>query len=166
MITNPTRVTHTSATLLDVAITNDNNIMATHDVVPQVIADHDLISVTVNTTKPKRQPVKRTFRHLGSYCKLKLCSLLLENSHDMNNILFTGNVNKQVELFTEVFIKCLDTCAPIVTKEIKRPFAPCMNGDLRRGMKIRNNSQSNLKADRHNSRLQEAYKKEKNMYAP
>ncbi len=36
-----------------------------------------------------------------------------------------------------------------------------MNDDLRREMKIRNNAQSNLKADRHNSRLQEAYKREK-----
>ncbi len=79
----------------------------------------------------------------------------------MNNILLTDDVNKQVELFTEVFIKCLDACAPIVTKEIKRPFAPWMNDDLRRAMKIRNNAQSNLKADRHNSRFQEAYKREK-----
>ncbi len=79
----------------------------------------------------------------------------------MNNILFTDDVNKQIELFTEVFIKCLDACAPIVTKEIKRPFAHWMNDDLRTAMKIRNNAQSNLKADRHNSRLQEAYKREK-----
>ncbi len=35
VINKPTRVTHTSATLLDVAITNDNNIIAAHDVVPQ-----------------------------------------------------------------------------------------------------------------------------------
>ncbi len=36
-----------------------------------------------------------------------------------------------------------------------------MNDDLRRAIKIRNNAQTNLKADRHNSRLQELYKKEK-----
>ncbi len=137
MTDKPTRVTPASATLLDVAITNNNNIIATHDVVLQVIADHDLISVTV-VTKPKRQPVKRTSRHLGGYCQFKLCSLLPESSHDMNNILFTDDVNKQVELFTEVFIKCLDACAPIVTKEIKRPFAPWMNDDLRRAMTIIN----------------------------
>ncbi len=159
MIDKPTRVTPTSATLLDVTITNKNYIITTHDVIPQVIAD--LISVTVNVTKPKRQPVKRTFRHLGGYCKLKLCSLLLKNSHYINKILFTDDVNKQVGLFTEVFIKCLDACAPIVTKEIKRPFAPWMNDDFRRAINIRNNAQSNLKAGRHNSRLQELYKKEK-----
>ncbi len=161
VIDKPTRVTRTSATLLDVAITNDNNIIATHDFLPQVIADHDLISVTVNVTKPKRQPVKRTFCHLGGYCQFKLCSLFHENFHAMNNILFTDDVNKQVELFTEVFIKCLDACSPIVSKEIKRSFAPWVNDNLRRAMKIRNNAQRKLKADRHNSRLQDAYKKEK-----
>ncbi len=36
-----------------------------------------------------------------------------------------------------------------------------MNDDLRRAIKIRNNAQTNLKADRHNSRLQELNKKEK-----
>ncbi len=160
MINKSTRVTPISATLLDVAITNENDIIVTHDVVLQVIADHDLISVTINVTKPKRQPVRRTFRHLGGYCNLKLCSLLLENSHDINNILFIDDV-KQAELFTEVFVRCIDSCVPIVTKKIKKPFAPWMNDDLRRAMKIRNNFQSNLKADRHNSRFQEAYKREK-----
>ncbi len=104
MINKPTRVTPTSAAFLDVAITNENNIIVTHDAVTQVIADHDLISVRVNVTNPKRQPVKRTFRHLGGYCKLKRCSLLCENSHDMNNIYFTDDVNKQVELFTVLML--------------------------------------------------------------
>ncbi len=94
VIDKPTRTTPTSAILLDVAITNKNNIITTDDVTLQVIADHDLISVTVHVTKPKHQPVKRTFRHLGGYGKLKLCSLRLENSQDMNKILITDDVNK------------------------------------------------------------------------
>ncbi len=60
MIDKPTKVTPTSAILLDVTMTNKNSIITTHNVVPQVIADLDLISITVNVTKSKRQPVKRT----------------------------------------------------------------------------------------------------------
>ncbi len=150
MIHKPTRITPTSATLLNVAITNESNVIATHDVVPHVTADHELISVTVSVTKAKPQPVK-TIRLPGGYCKLKLCSLLLENFHDMINKLFTDDVNKQVELITEVFIKYIDACIPIVTKKIKKPFAPWMNSDLCRAMKLRYNTQSNFKADRHNS---------------
>ncbi len=58
----------------------------------------------------------------------------------MNKILLTDYVNKQVELFSQVFIKYIDACAPVVTKAIKRPFAPWKNDDLRRAIKIRNNA--------------------------
>ncbi len=124
-------VSPTSANLLDVAITNKNDIITTHDVDPHVIAVHDLISVTVNVTNPKHQSVKITFRHQGGYCMLTVCSVLLENSHGMKIIPFTDDVNKQARLFTEVFIRCHDACATVVTKGITRPFAPWMNDDLR-----------------------------------
>ncbi len=63
IIDKPTRITSTSATLLDLIITNNPDIVLNHDVVPQVIADHDLISVQINVNKPKRQPIVRTFHH-------------------------------------------------------------------------------------------------------
>ncbi len=40
-----------------------------HDVVPQVIADHDLISIKVNISKPKRKHVIKTLRYLGNYSR-------------------------------------------------------------------------------------------------
>ena len=46
-------------------------------------------------------------------------------------ILRTDDVNRQVEVFTSNCIKCLDACAPYVTKESKRPFAPWMTDNLR-----------------------------------
>ncbi len=44
IIDKPTRITSTSATLLDLVIANNPGIVLNHVVVPQVIADHDLIS--------------------------------------------------------------------------------------------------------------------------
>ena len=61
LIDKPTRYTSTSATLLDLVITNKPESVVHHDVVPHVIADHDLISVKVHLRKPKRIPVTRTF---------------------------------------------------------------------------------------------------------
>ncbi len=54
VINVPTRVTSTSATLLDLVITNNPYIILTKSVVPQLISDHDLISIMVNITKPRR----------------------------------------------------------------------------------------------------------------
>ena len=76
-------------------------------------------------------------------------------------ILNTDDVNKQVDIFSVNFIKCLNKCAPLVTKEIKRPFAPWMNDSIREAMNIRNTTHVKLICDRHNTSLQEQYKPEK-----
>ncbi len=76
-------------------------------------------------------------------------------------ILDTDDVNRQVDIFISIFIECLDACAPYVTKEIKRPFAPWMNDDLKEAMKLRNETHKKLKSDRMNFALQEQYKREK-----
>ncbi len=64
-ITKPTRVTATSSTLLDLTITN----RPAWAVLPLEITDNDLISITVDISKPKRPPVVRSFRYLGNYTK-------------------------------------------------------------------------------------------------
>ncbi len=68
IIDRPTRTT-SSATLLDLIITNTSEIILSHDAVPQVIADHDLVSVVLNVRKPKKLPVIKTFRNLRNYDK-------------------------------------------------------------------------------------------------
>ncbi len=75
-------------------------------------------------------------------------------------ILDTDDVNRQVDVFTS-FMKCLDACAPYVTKQIKRPFAPWMSGCLREAMNLRDDTKKKLKSDRYNIALQEQYKHEK-----
>ena len=158
IIDRPTRTTHTSATLLDLVITNTPDVIISHDVVPEVIADHDLVSVTVNVGKPKRQRVTKAFRHLGNYDKDTFCSLLLDNVHCFNDMFFTDDVDRQVHIFNDVFIKCLDICAPTVTKVVKRQATPWMNDDIRKAMNDRNEAQCILKNDRQNIFLQQNYK--------
>lgn len=117
IIDKATRITPTSSTLLDLAITNKPDTVCFCDVVPQEIADHDLISVMINISKPKRSPVIRTFRHLGDYTKEKLCFKLHQNKHNFNMILNTDDVNRQVDIFNANFINCLDKCAPLLLKK-------------------------------------------------
>ncbi len=66
-VDKPTRVTPQSATLLDITATKNYDTVIHKDVIPNIIADHDLITVTVNITKPKRKIVMKTYRHLGAY---------------------------------------------------------------------------------------------------
>ena len=161
LVNQPTRVTHTSSTLLDLAITNKPSAVLSCDVVPQEIADHDLISITIDISKPKREPVIKTFRQLSNYNKDNFCARILQNSEHFNMILLTDDVNRQVEIFTSNFITCLNDCAPYVTKEIRRPFAPWINDDLRDAMKMRDDTRTKLKSDRNNATLLTQYKREK-----
>ena len=155
VIDTPTRTTTSSSTLLDLIITNTPQCVVSHNVIPHVIADHDLISVTIKVSKPKRLPVTKTFRQLTNYSNDIFCSLLLDNVCRLNDIFLTDDVDKQVYIFNEVFIQSLDICAPMETKVVTRPPTPWMNDKLRNAIKYRNEAQSRLKDDRQNSFLQQ-----------
>ncbi len=161
LINKPTRITHASSALIDLVITNKPNAVLSCNVTPTKVADHDLIDITVNISKPKKLPVVRTFRHLGRYTKENFCLKLLDNVEHFNMILRTDDFDRQVDIFTSNFISCLDACAHYVTKEIKRPFAPWMNTRLQEAMKLRDDIRKQLKFDRYNVALQEHYRLEK-----
>lgn len=96
------------------------------------MADHELVNVTVNLQKPKRSPIVKTFRDLSSYSPNTLCSLLSQHRlSSLNQIFVTDNTNIQVNIFTEIFNKYINECAPLVTREIRKPFAPWINEHLR-----------------------------------
>ena len=124
LVTKATRITRTSATLLDVIITNKSQMVIRSDVHPTIVADHELVTLTLNLTKPKRIPQVKTFRSRKNYSPDVFCNTIMDNFNTLNEILATDNVNKQVEIFNTVFIKCLDSCAPVVTQDIKRPEPP------------------------------------------
>ncbi len=68
---------------------------------------------------------------MKNYSQKLFCNLLLSESKTLDNIYIADNVNSQGEVLNGVFLKCLDFCAPIVTIELKRPYAPWLNKELR-----------------------------------
>lgn len=137
VIDGPTRVTERSKTLLDVLITNNDSIIMTHDVFKAHISDHDIIRATINLSRPKKEPVIKTFRSLRNYSKEIFCNNLLSNVPILNTMASTDDVNYQADTLTAVFNECLDDCAPIVTKEIRRPPAPWITQEIREAMEKR-----------------------------
>ena len=65
----PTRITSSSSTLLDVIITNMLELVIELEVSPVEIAAHELISISINITKPKPEPVIKTVRCFKIYTK-------------------------------------------------------------------------------------------------
>lgn len=158
LIDKPTRITPTSATTIDLIITNTPELALNSDVIPHCIADHDLITTTINISKPKCSPTLKTFRDLSKYDKDTFCLQLLNEANNLDKILNTDDVNEQVNILTSVITNSLDLCAPMVTKEIRRPPAPWMTNEIREAIKARNESQNILKANRLNPTLQNKYR--------
>ena len=113
LIERPTRITASSSTLLDLIITNKSNFVTHSDAVSCCIGDHELITATVNIRKEKHPPPVKTFRSLENYSQNNCCDLLLNEACTLNVILHTDNVTDQVLTFTNVFMNCLNTCAPL-----------------------------------------------------
>ncbi len=158
-----TRVTPQTATLLDSLVTNRLDTILLKDVIPSDIADHDLITATVNITKPKRKPVMKTLRHLDAYSKDVFCDALLTATPALNVISSTDDVDFQARTLTSVHTNCFDYFDPLVTTVIKKPFAPWINDEFREVMATGNTLQARLKLDRRNAILQDQYKLEKNI---
>lgn len=158
LVTEPTRITSTSSTLLDTIITNKAESVIHSDIFPCPVADHELITVTLDLKTPKRSPTLKSFREMRNYSSNILCDLLMEESYKLNQILATDNIDRQVSMFTETFNKCINECAPVVTREIKRPFVKWINEDLRKLMQERNSVLKCLKVDRSNTNLRNKYK--------
>ena len=161
LIDKPTRITENSKTLLDVIITNNPNMVKMSDVIPGPIADHELITVNINIDKPKRKPIKKTFRCQRNYNADEFCLSLMNEERNFAPIINTDDVHLQVNIFNEVFTKCLNSCAPIVEREIYRPYAPWINEEVKSAMRSRDTLQKQLKSRRYDSLLQEQYKSAK-----
>lgn len=124
IIEQPTRITNTSATLIDVIITNSTDMILNSNVYPCEIADHELVSVQMTLAKPKRNPTYKTMRCMDQYSREIFCNYILNETSSLNSILNTDDIDIQVNTFTEILNKCIDNCAPIITKKITRPPAP------------------------------------------
>ncbi len=64
-----------------------------------------------------------------------------------NKAFSTDDFDTQVEVFTHYFMKCLNECAALVTRERKRPPASWINEHQRELMRKRNNTQIRLNTD-------------------
>ncbi len=84
--------------------------------------------------------------------------MLANEIHALQQKIKTDNVNNQVTFISDTFQRCVNACAPFVTKTIRRPFAPWISDDLKSVMSKWNNKQRELKLDRFNDTLQTADK--------
>ncbi len=138
---------YSSATVLDLIVPNKTHSIIASDILPCHMTYHEFITVTINLRKAKRAPTVQTIRELRSYSPEIMCNLLYHESAGLNKVFATDNTETQVNIITECFNKYLNVCAPLVTREVKRPLAPWITHDLRAKMLKRNSTHTLLGND-------------------
>lgn len=67
LLNGPPRITERTLSVLDVFISTRSDLVAYTDVIPCQIAEHELLTMTVDMKRSKRQPVIKTWRDLTNY---------------------------------------------------------------------------------------------------
>ncbi len=104
IIETPIRITANSTTLLDFIFTNNPNTVIASEVNPCPIADHALISATINLHKPKQQPLVVTKRQLRSYSPALFCDTLCRETSSLRSIFDKDDIDVQTNILTPFFL--------------------------------------------------------------
>ena len=112
LINEPTRITPASSSLIDIIATNNVNMVLNSDVEPCPVADHELITVTINVRKEKKKPVYRIIRNFSNYSVDLFCDALLSKTPVFNRISGTDDVDIQVQVVTTGMKETVESIAP------------------------------------------------------
>ena len=132
------------------------------EVVPCSIADHELISITVNVKKEKKKPISKTFRSLKNYSADILCDKLLSKVPILNYIISIDDVDSQVNIVTVSLNDAVNDIAPEITSLVVRPPAPWITPSIRSAIIERDTIHNQLKINE-NISLREEYREKKRM---
>ena len=132
LIKDPTRVTSSSSTLIDLIFTNKPCNISKSTVLPLSLSDHDAILCVrkLNNSKPQQKEVSsRNYRNYDEN--------VLENDlrqSDWDYFYSCTDVNKAWESFKNIFLTTLNHHAPVVTKRIKGRPCPWLSADIKSTM--------------------------------
>ena len=132
LITEPTRITSTSKSLIDLFITNNNDRIIKSGVYPLSISDHCIIYAIRKIGIPRKQPKFITTRSFKRFVKEKfLQDLSTANWPDLDEI---DDVNMAWSSWRTIFIGIVDKHAPMRTIRSRNKPAAWISSALKQQM--------------------------------
>ena len=125
LITEPTRVTPTSKTLIDICITNSPKKVTNSGVIHLGIRDHSLVFMTRKVHYNPRTIEMRQFKHFQK-------SNFLGDLEQMpwSNVDLSSDPNDMWQEWEQMFVSCMDKHAPRKLKRISKKRAPWITRGL------------------------------------
>ena len=166
-ITIPTRVTRTSASLIDhIYRTTDNNNCTAGTIISD-ITDHYINFILTKKFVRRTIPPKRVTYRPYSSANIAKFNTYLEESCDWNTILGLSDVNEAYDSFVSEYNKALNVCIPLTSKRIDR-FKHKQNPWITRGilqsLKTKNKLyKQKVSCRNHNDEIQKRYNNYRNI---
>ena len=135
LIKAPTRVTETTATLIDVIQTNFKNNISYSTVIPAGLSDHDLIGCVRKMNNVKYQPKIIHCRNYKNYNVDAINNDLLNK--DFDSIYNMTSPVAALTHFKSILKETLNGHAPFITKQIKGKPSPWITKELTKEMNTR-----------------------------
>ena len=126
-VTTPTRVTNSSSSLIDLAISNSKHIKECKVVDPGM-SDHSLIYLRRDRVKISRSQKTITSRSYKNFDEEKFLEGL--GNLDWSNVLNTNCLDNAANAFNENILKVLDKHAPLTTKRVCSSNPPWVDESL------------------------------------
>ena len=135
LVTQPTRITETSETLIDVLLATNRNLVMEPKVVSLSISDHELICATLKLKKERAKPVYITTRSFKHYEHKEFLG-------DMSTVPWSvvdcfDEVEDRLGAFNLLFNEALDRHAPIRKIKVRNRPNPFVTDEIRALMKIK-----------------------------
>ena len=137
IIKEPTRVTETSSSLIDIIMTSNVSLVENYGVGLSHISDHYLIYASLKLKMSKLPPSYKCVRSYKNYEPDSFLADLQRISwYDISTM---DDANVMLDHFNEKFLHVMDTHAPVKTVKIKHRSCPFINTEIRDLMQYRNN---------------------------
>ena len=136
LITEPTRTTKTTETLLDLILTNDKKKVLTSGVVDTQLSDHSLVYTILRLSVPRTRSRNICFHSLKNFSRENFV-------HDMQIVPFHiidlfDELDDKLYAFEQLFLSVLNEHAPIKQTMIRGNQVPYMTEQWRRAIRHRN----------------------------
>ena len=147
LVTKPTRVTDTTATVIDHIYISDG--LEVQEVsVPEVsLSDHFPVAMTISNSKTKTDGSHKVIEHRGKPT-INYYMLLKNIKENLSDMTFARNVdpNSNVNRFNKVLLDSYDKYCPLIQKRVKNEQrVPWINEDVKIAMRLKDKMKSTKK---------------------
>lgn len=136
MINEPTRITDTTQTCIDLILTNHTSIINTTEVLPPFCSDHCTITAEITFKTYTEQAYRAKFWKYEQADQQGIQNKL--NSTDWSFIQNNDNIDEINNKFHSILLDTAETCIPCIDYTKRPSDKPWMNGNIRKQIRQRN----------------------------